>query len=127
MGGGGLVADGASSLAGGGAGGSGGLVDALWPDGGWRSAAAWGALAYGALGPGALADVLMQRAAADPRMSAPRANVLLASEPLFASGFAAVLLGERLGPVGLAGGAAILGASVIAGGSSGDEEGDAPA
>mmetsp|Transcript_104832 Transcript_104832/g.313181 ORF Transcript_104832/g.313181 Transcript_104832/m.313181 type:complete len:447 (-) Transcript_104832:75-1415(-) len=85
----------------------------LWP--GFAAPAAWAILLFSAIGPGALGDVWMQHAS--DRVSAATANVLLAMESLFAAGFAAVLLGERLGGRGLVGAVLIFAAVVVVGSS----------
>eukprot|EP00931_Biecheleriopsis_adriatica_P123799 TRINITY_DN98882_c0_g1_i1.p1 TRINITY_DN98882_c0_g1~~TRINITY_DN98882_c0_g1_i1.p1 ORF type:complete len:430 (-),score=91.45 TRINITY_DN98882_c0_g1_i1:38-1288(-) len=83
----------------------------LWP--GWNSAIAWSVLLFSAIGPGALGDVWMQHAS--DKVCAATANVVLSTEPIFAAVFGSVFLGEHLGRLGLAGGACIFVAAVIAG------------
>ena len=41
-------------------------------------------------------------------MSAPDAAIIYALDPVYGAGFAALLLGERLGPQGIAGAALVL-------------------
>jgi len=65
------------------------------------------------LGPGALGDIWMQRAS--DRVSAATANVVLATEPLFAAALARALLGECLGMRGTLGAGLIFTAAALAG------------
>lgn len=83
----------------------------LWP--GWASPMAWGILLFSAVGPGALGDCWMQQAS--DRVSPATANIVLSTEPLFAALFGGIFLGERLGSLGLMGGACIFCAAMVAG------------
>lgn len=85
----------------------------LWPSG--SSLVAWAILVFSAIGPGAFADIWLQRAS--EKVSAAATNVILSTEPLFTAAFAMLLLGERLGSVGLLGGSLIFSAAVLAGSS----------
>jgi len=69
-------------------------------------------LAWTAAGPGAAAAFLQTRGQAT--VPPARAQTLFAAVPVFSAAFAAAFLGERLGPVGLAGGALILLGGVVA-------------
>ena len=84
----------------------------LMPSGGWTlsaSGALW--LVLGALGPGAIAGVVF--AGSLRGIPAAHTSVLTLVEPLTAITIAALSWGEALGPTGLAGAAAILGAGYL--------------
>ena len=72
----------------------------------------WAALFFSAIGPGTIADVLQQKGQKD--VSPSEANILLSAEPVFATIFAVLLLGEKTSLLEMAGGALILMAAVIA-------------
>jgi len=80
----------------------------------WMSSSyiVWIALFFSAIGPGMIADVLQQRGQKD--VSPSEANILLSSEPVFATIFAVLLLGEKSSLMEMAGGALILCAAVVA-------------
>lgn len=69
-------------------------------------------LAWTAAGPGAAAALLQTRGQAT--VPPARAQTLFAAVPVFSAAFAFAFLGERLGPVGLVGGALILLGGVVA-------------
>jgi drug/metabolite transporter (DMT)-like permease len=71
----------------------------------------WRALVYLGLATTALTALLQTYGQA--RVTAPEAAVLFCLEPLFAAGFAAVLLGESLGVQGYVGSALVLGAALL--------------
>lgn len=77
--------------------------------GGWI---VWLALFMSAVGPGTIADILQQKA--QKVVSASEANVILSSEPVFATLFAVFLLGETTNKLEIMGGALIICAAVIA-------------
>ncbi len=72
----------------------------------------WLALFFSAVGPGTIADVLQQKGQKD--VSPSEANILLSAEPVFATIFAVLLLGEKSSLMELIGGALILIAAVVA-------------
>jgi len=72
----------------------------------------WMALFFSAVGPGTIADVLQQKGQAD--VSPSEANILLSAEPVFATIFAVLLLGETSSLLEMIGGALILAAAVVA-------------
>jgi len=72
----------------------------------------WIALFFSAVGPGTIADVLQQKGQKD--VSPSEANILLSAEPVFATIFAVLLLGEKSSLMELIGGALILIAAGIA-------------
>jgi len=72
----------------------------------------WIALFLSAIGPGTIADVLQQKA--QKAVSPSEANILLSAEPVFASIFAVLLLGENSSLLEMIGGALILIAAVVA-------------
>ena len=76
-----------------------------------QSPADWGAVVYLAAAAGALTMVLQTWAQA--RMTAARAAVLMAMEPVWAAGFAVALGGEPVTVRMVTGGAAILGAMLL--------------
>ncbi len=76
------------------------------------SAVVWAALFFSAIGPGTIADVLQQKGQKD--VSPSEANILLSAEPVFATIFAVLLLGEKTSLLEMGGGALILMAAVIA-------------
>ena len=63
------------------------------------------------------------------RISAAEATVLFTAEPLFGAWCASALLGETLGPLGAVGASFIIAgcvySSVVGGGETGEEEGEA--
>ena len=88
---------------------------------GLTAAPAAAALLWTAAGPGAAAAWLQARGQAS--LKAGAAQALYATVPLWSAVFAAALLGERLGPAGLAGGAAIVAGGVLAAVAAPDEGG----
>ncbi len=72
----------------------------------------WVALLFSAIGPGMIADVLQQKGQKD--VSPSEANILLSAEPVFATIFAVLLLGEKSSLMEMFGGALILIAAVVA-------------
>jgi drug/metabolite transporter (DMT)-like permease len=72
----------------------------------------WMALFFSAIGPGTIADVLQQKGQAD--ISPSETNILLSAEPVFATIFAVLLLGETSSLLEMIGGALILAAAVVA-------------
>mmetsp|Transcript_38168 Transcript_38168/g.83822 ORF Transcript_38168/g.83822 Transcript_38168/m.83822 type:complete len:425 (+) Transcript_38168:151-1425(+) len=88
-------------------------VQTMWP--GWRDLRVWGLLVFSAVGSGALAGVLQQRGQAV--LSAAESNIVLSSEPIFASLFAWMLLGELMSPRENLGGVIIFCAAIIASGA----------
>ena len=72
----------------------------------------WIALFLSAIGPGTIADVLQQKA--QKAVSPSEANILLSAEPVFATIFAVLLLGETSSLLEMIGGALILIAAVVA-------------
>jgi len=81
-----------------------------WP--GYTSLTAWLILIYSAIVPGALADVFQARG--QEKVEPAEAQVILSSEPLFSAAFSAAILGERLGPIGIAGAAMVFVATLLA-------------
>eukprot|EP00536_Pseudo-nitzschia_multiseries_P018075 jgi/Psemu1/315437/fgenesh1_kg.2126_\ len=76
------------------------------------SSVVWIALFFSAIGPGMIADVLQQKA--QKIVSPSEANILLSAEPVFATVFAVLLLGETSSLLEIAGGGLILVAALIA-------------
>jgi len=73
----------------------------------------WIALLYSAVGPGTIADVLQQKGQTSG-VSPSEANILLSAEPVFATIFAMLLLGESSSLLELTGGGLIGLAAVVA-------------
>jgi drug/metabolite transporter (DMT)-like permease len=93
-------------------GGGGGLSFLSIPSWMTSSYIVWIALFFSAIGPGMIADVLQQKAQKD--VSPSEANILLSAEPVFATIFAVLLLGENSSLLEMIGGALILIAAVVA-------------
>jgi len=72
----------------------------------------WIALFFSAIGPGTIADVLQQKA--QNNVTPSEANVILSSEPVFATLFAVFLFGEKSSLVEIIGGGLILCSALIA-------------
>ena len=72
----------------------------------------WVALFFSAIGPGTIADILQQKG--QSVVSASEANVILSSEPVFATLFAVFLFGEGTSLFEIVGGGLILCAALIA-------------
>ena len=80
-----------------------------WMASGW---VVWIALFFSAIGPGTIADVLQQKG--QKSVTPSEANILLSAEPVFATLFAVLLLGETSSLLEMIGGALILVAAVVA-------------
>lgn len=75
------------------------------------SSVVWITLFLSAIGPGMVADVLQQKGQKD--VSPSEANILLSAEPVFATIFAVLLLGEKSSLMEMVGGALILIAALV--------------
>ncbi|VEU34130.1 unnamed protein product [Pseudo-nitzschia multistriata] len=72
----------------------------------------WFALLFSAVGPGTIADVLQQKG--QKVVTPSEANILLSAEPIFATVFAVLLLGETSSLLEIVGGGLIIAAAAIA-------------
>ena len=85
----------------------------MWP--GWRDLRVWLLLLFSAVGSGALAGVLQQRGQAV--LSVAESNIILSSEPVFASLCAWIFLGELMSPRESFGGVIICASAIVATGA----------